>query len=84
MNSIETVPETAPAALQEPVSEAVMSAWSEVLKGGKPVIGRSYIGAKAVYRVVTSEWDRAPLCFHRHESEKEALECPDALAAATK
>lgn len=64
------------------VSEDTLRDWSEALLGGEPVVGCSYIGPKVVYRVVTSAWDRAPLCFHKHESGKEALECPEALEAA--
>lgn len=45
-----------------------------------PFIGASYIGSKAIFRIVVSNHDRTPLCFHLHETPELAIECPEALA----
>ena len=45
-----------------------------------PFIGKSYIGSKAIFRIIVSNHDRQPLCWHQHESEELALACPEALA----
>ena len=42
----------------------------------QPYVGCTYIGSKPIFRQMMSNKDYSPLCFHYHETELEALECP--------
>ena len=47
----------------------------------KPIVGCSYIGSKAIYRIVAGAWDRTPMCIHKHETEEDAKACEEAAEA---
>ena len=44
----------------------------------QPYVGCTYIGSKPIFRQMMSSKDYSPLCFHYHETELEAIECPQA------
>lgn len=46
----------------------------------KAFVACSYIGKTAVYRMVISNHDRTPMCWHHHETTDEALACQEANA----
>lgn len=43
------------------------------------VVGVSYIGSRAVHRLIVGHKDYRPYCFHFHENDEEAKSCKYAL-----